>query len=73
MLGIRRQCLHSRISIEQVYAERKKREVPKPIVPRATVIIQNMPAMVYPFDAVASMPPTTIMMVVMTMAHLRPR
>jgi hypothetical protein len=47
--------------------------VPNPIVPRATVIIQNMPLIVFPFDAVARMPPTTIMTVVMTMAHLRPR
>lgn len=43
------------------------------MTPRATVIIQNMPSMVYPFEAVARIPPRTIIRVVATIAHLRPR
>lgn len=47
--------------------------VPKPTIPRETVIIQNMPSMVNPLDAVARMPPPTIMRVVTTIANFRPR
>jgi hypothetical protein len=41
--------------------------------PLATVIIQNMPSIVTPLEAVARMPPITIMAVVVTIANLRPR
>lgn len=47
--------------------------IPKPTIPRATVIIQNMPSMVTPCEAVARMPPMTIMRVVKTMAIFRPK
>lgn len=41
-------------------------------MPRATVIIQNMPLTVVPEDAVAKIPPITIMAVVTTMAVFLP-
>ena len=47
--------------------------VPKPTMPLAMVIIQNMPLMVTPWAAVAKMPPMTIMRVVVMMANFRPR
>ena len=47
--------------------------IPKPTIPRATVIIQNMSQLVTPCAVVAKMPPTTIIRVVKTMAVFRPR
>lgn len=38
--------------------------VPNPTTPLAMVIIQNIPAIVGPFEAVANIPPTTIIVVV---------
>ena len=47
--------------------------VPKPTMPREIVNIQNMPLIVTPWEAVAKIPPTTIIRVVVTMATFRPR
>ena len=47
--------------------------VPNPTMPREIVIIQNIPFMVIPCDAVAKIPPMTIIAVVVTIATLRPR
>ena len=47
--------------------------VPKPVTPRAIVSIQNMPSMVLPEEAVARIPPTTIIAVVVTIAIFLPR
>ena len=46
--------------------------VPKPVMPRAMVNIQNMPEIVTPCAADASMRPRMIMPVVRMMATLRP-
>lgn len=59
------------INTNQVNVE-KFMHVPKPIIPRETVSIQNMPSIVTPCDAVARIPPITIIRVVKTMAALRP-
>ena len=47
--------------------------VPKPTIPLAMVIIQNIPKIVTPWAAVARIPPMTIKAVVTTMAVFRPR
>ncbi|GME91939.1 unnamed protein product [[Candida] boidinii] len=46
---------------------------PKPVIPLATVSIQNIPAVVVPCAAVAKIEPITIKEVVAIIAHLRPR
>lgn len=46
--------------------------VPKPVMPRATVSIQNIPMIDVPWLAVPRIPPSTIIAVVITIAALRP-
>ena len=46
---------------------------PKPVIPRATVSIQNMPSVEGPEAPAERMPPITMSRVVMTIAALRPR
>ena len=47
--------------------------VPKPVMPRATVSIQNMPTMLVPLAPAQSARPSMIMLEVRIMATLRPR
>lgn len=47
--------------------------VPNPTIPRDIVIIQNIPSIVTPWEAVARMPPITIIAVVVTIATFRPK
>ena len=47
--------------------------VPKPVMPRATVNIQNIPVMVVPLDPADKARPSIIMLEVRMMANFRPR
>lgn len=47
--------------------------VPNPVIPRATVNIQNMPEIEVPFAPALKARPTMIIVVVMTIAVFRPR